>query len=145
MMLTMLIDNVLCVQGGARSSGAGRRQDQRPRVRGGAPDPAAHLLPGLEAQAPAHARAPVASILQMQVFASSARIARARPEGFWLQVRSFKRLREGLSEISGPRTLAGMLWRTLTARTSWLLKAAEVSSHNTIMCLLSPACLQRLI
>ena len=44
-----------------------------------------------------------------------------------MQVRSFKRLREGLSEISGPRTLAGMLWRTLTARTSWLLKAAEVS------------------
>jgi len=69
------------------------------------------------------------------VVCQSATTAQDPTEGVWLQVRSFKRLREGLSEISGPRTLAGMLWRTLTARTSWLLKAAEVSSYDGTMCL----------
>ena len=44
------------------------------------------------------------------------------------QVRSFNRLRESMAEVAGPRTLANVLWSTLTARTSWLLKPTEVTT-----------------
>ena len=62
-MISMPSDTALRAQGGACSSGAGRRQGQRPAVGAGAPNPAKHLLPRLEAQATAHAGADFVPLL----------------------------------------------------------------------------------